>query len=206
MNPAAAIALCAATLNLAAAALHFAIARAPGWREARAFALIALTAGVYNAGSFVFCLGGFSDETYTTVGRFTYFFGHLNGLGWCVYAFGGAIASWRRMPSMIRWGSGASLAIAVVFLVSGLALQPRVEVVEVAWAGVQYRYPLPTPAGDLYGVFILGHFVLTFGQLIRRTRAVQVGTRVVLHFQGLRARRDPGMDIARQACDPSHET
>ena len=46
VNPGVVIALTAATANLLMAALHSAIARAPGWRIARLFAGMAFTAGL----------------------------------------------------------------------------------------------------------------------------------------------------------------
>jgi hypothetical protein len=48
-NLAAGIALPSAMLHLALAMLLFAISRAQGWRRARVFALIALTAGLYSS-------------------------------------------------------------------------------------------------------------------------------------------------------------
>src|SRR5271167_1593723 len=68
VNPGVVVALTAATANLLMAALHFAIARAPGWRIARLFAGMAFTAGLYNILNAVYCIAGMSDTVYLAAG------------------------------------------------------------------------------------------------------------------------------------------
>jgi signal transduction histidine kinase/CheY-like chemotaxis protein len=168
VNPAAAIALVAATLNISAAVVLVAISKAPGWRVARVFAAIAATAGLYSCTSFVFCLSGLDTPAYYHTARLTYLAAHLNTLAWFLLAFGGTEASWAAVPRAVRWYAAASLGVALVMAASGLHLQPRVDVVDVSWAGVAYHYPVTTGLGDWYGILILLQFSVVFVQLLRR--------------------------------------
>ncbi|MDO8834900.1 MAG: response regulator [Vicinamibacterales bacterium] len=168
MNPAAAIALVAATLNIGAAVVLAVISKAPGWRAARVSAALAATAGLYSCTSFVFCVSGLDTSIYYHTARITYLAAHLNTLLWFLLAFGGTEPSWAAAPRAVRWYSGASLGLGLALAASGVHLQPRVEVVDVSWAGVAYHYPVTTGLGDWYGILILLQFSVTFVQFLRR--------------------------------------
>ena len=81
-NPGVVIALTAGAVNLSMAALHFAIARAPGWRIARLFAGMALTAGLYNTLNAVYCIAGMPDAVYLAAGRLSYLVGTVHAVLW----------------------------------------------------------------------------------------------------------------------------
>ena len=84
INLAAACALTAASANLPMAGLHIAIARAPGWRVARLFAGIALTAGLYSLVNTVYAIQGLPDAAYLAAGRLSYLIGTVHALLWLV--------------------------------------------------------------------------------------------------------------------------
>ena len=155
VNPGVVIALTAATANLSMAALHFAIARAPGWRIARLFAGMALTAGLYNILNAVYCIAGMSDAVYLAAGRLSYLVGTVQAVLWLVYAYSDGNGSLRTAPRTVRWVAASAVAAGLVFAATGWLLQARVSPVRVAWAGVSYPYPLTTAAGDVYGFLVL---------------------------------------------------
>ena len=79
MHLAMALTLIAVTLNLTTAVAQFAISRAPGWRAARTFSVIALTATLYSLGNLVFSSGGWSDTIYIAASRWNYDQGEVQG-------------------------------------------------------------------------------------------------------------------------------
>src|SRR3974390_769077 len=97
------IALAAAAVNLSMAALQFAIARAPGWRIARLFAGMALTAGLYNIVNSVYCIAGMSDAVYLAAGRLSYLTGTVHAVLWLMYAYSDGNGSLRKAPRWVRW-------------------------------------------------------------------------------------------------------
>ena len=116
----------------------------------------------------MFCISGLDTPVYYYTARLTYLAAHLNTLAWLLLAFGGPEASWAAVPRAVRWSSGASLGLGLALAASGLHLQPRVDVIEVSWAGVAYHYPVTTGLGDWYGILILLQFSVIFVQLLRR--------------------------------------
>ena len=167
MNLAAAIALPSATLHLALAALLFAISRAPGWRVARVFALIAFTAGVYSAAQVSMTVEGLNPLVYEIAGRFNYVAAALHSAAWLVFGFGGPDADVAAMP---RWARRLALLVAVVgtapVLLPGFMGPPAP--VDVRWAGVRYMYPSTTPLSEAVGYVELGALLLAGGQIARR--------------------------------------
>jgi signal transduction histidine kinase/ActR/RegA family two-component response regulator len=168
VNLAVLIPLCAATINLTSGIILAAISRAPGWRVLKTSAAIAFTAGAYCLTAVVFGVHGLDASGYVTVARATYVCGYLHAIAWLVFAFGGAEASPRQVPRPVRWLIGALLAIITVFTVTGAHLQPRIEIVDVAWAGMKYHYPVATPTGSVVGLLIPAVMTLVLWQLGRR--------------------------------------
>jgi len=167
VNVAAAIALPSATLHLALAALLFAISRAPGWRMARVFALIAFTAGVYSSAQVSLTLEGLNPLVYEIAARFNYVAAALHAAAWLVYGFGGPDADVAAMP---RWARRLALVVAVLgttpVMYPGFLGPP--DPVDVRWAGVRYMYPSSTPLSDLVAYVELGALILAGGQIARR--------------------------------------
>ena len=169
-NPGVVIALTAGTANLSMAAIHFAIARAPGWRIARLFAGMALTAGLYNILNAVYCIAGMSDAVYLAAGRLSYLVGTVHAVLWLVYAYSDGNGSLRTAPRSIRWVAASAGVAGLVFAATGWLLKASVSTVSVAWAGVSYAYPLPTALGDVYGFLVLALPAAAVLQLMRRFR------------------------------------
>ena len=132
VNPGVVIALTAATANLSMAALDFAIARAPGWRIARLFAGMALTAGLYNILNAVYCIAGMSDAVYLAAGRLSYLAGTLQAVLWLVYAYSDSNGSLRKAPRSVRWVTVSAVAAGVVFAATGWLLKTSISPVRVA--------------------------------------------------------------------------
>jgi signal transduction histidine kinase len=179
VNLAAAIALSSATLHVALAALLFAISRAPGWRVARVFATIALSAGLYSGAQVLMTVAGLPPKIYLAAGRFNYAAAAVHAAAWLVYAFGGADAQVAAMP---RWSRRLAAALAATgaaaALLPGFVGAPSV--VEVAWAGVEYHYPASTPLSDALGVAVVAVLLLAGAQLARRVARGEQGLRWVL--------------------------
>ena len=154
-NPGVVIALTAGTANLLMAAIHFAIARAPGWRIARLFAGMALTAGLYNILNAVYCIAGMSDAVYLAAGRLSYLVGTVQAVLWLVYAYSDGNGSLRKAPRSVRWVAASAGRGRPGFRCHRVALKASVSPISVAWAGVSYSYPLTTALGDVYGFLVL---------------------------------------------------
>jgi PAS domain S-box-containing protein len=174
VSPGVVIALTAAGANLSMAALHFAIARAPGWRIARLYAGIAFTAGLYSILNAIYCVEGLSDATYLAAGRLSYLVGTVQCVFWFVYAYSDSNGSLRTAPRSVRWVAISTVAAALVFAATGWLLTPRISPVRVAAAGVVYYYPLETAAGDVYLFLVL---VLPAAALLRLTQRFRRGER-----------------------------
>jgi signal transduction histidine kinase/ActR/RegA family two-component response regulator len=175
VDPAALIAIVAATLNLGAAGVLAAVSTAAGWRGTRTFAAIALTAGLYNVTGAVFCSDGLATGTYLLTGRLSYLIAHLQAVLWLVVAYGGPNAQWRLMPRAVRRFAVGSAVFALLVAVTGVHLTDAVDTVAVPWAGVQYHLPVTTVFGDAYGFFVLLQFAATFFALLQRYRHGESG-------------------------------
>jgi signal transduction histidine kinase/ActR/RegA family two-component response regulator len=169
VNLAVLIPVCSATVNLASGIVLVAISRAPGWRALRMSAAIAFTAGAYCLTAVTFGVPGLDTSVYVSVARATYVCGYLHAIAWLVFAFGGPEASPREVPPSVGW-LAVVLAAVALFTATGAHLQQRIEVVDVAWAGMKYHYPVATPAGDALGLVIPGVMALVLWQLARRAR------------------------------------
>lgn len=154
MNAALLLAIVMSTLNFTNAMLHMVISRAPGWRSARAFALIALTAAFYSATNVVSDLPGFSVHTYLWAARLGYFFANLHVMSWYPFAWGGSEMRWDAIPTRRKRVVGAFAVIGVFFLITGLHMREVMAPVEVRWAHITYHYMQTTRLGDLYGLLI----------------------------------------------------
>ena len=170
INLAAACALTAASANLPMAGLHIAIARAPGWRVARLFAGIALTAGLYSLVNTVYAIQGLPDAAYLAAGRLSYLIGTVHALLWLVYAYSDGNGSLRTAPRWVRWVAASVVAASLFFAATGWQLTARVSTFRIAWAGVTYHYPVTTSIGDVYGLLVLALPAAGILQLNRRFR------------------------------------
>jgi PAS domain S-box-containing protein len=185
MNVGAAIALIAAAGNFSAAALQIAISRAPGWRAARLFAALALTAGIYNVLSAVLCIADFSATTYIAAGQFSYFVATAHCVLWVLYAYSDRSGSLTVVPVAVRGLAVFFSVAAAVFAATGWLLKAQVSVVEIPWARLRYHYPVTTMVGDIYGMLLAGLLAISFLRLIRRYRGGEGYLRWQLVFFGV---------------------
>lgn len=181
MNAAAIISLCAAALQLGMGLLLVGLARAPGWRAARTFALIALTAFAYSATDVVFALPSIDDAIVLWASRANFFVASLHAAAWLLYAFGGPTASARRMPLPAKYlAAGLVLGGAIVFAVGPHAIGPSGQAlgwkdIDVEWAGVTYHTPLVRPWVEFYALFVLLSLAVPFAGFIPRARRGEPG-------------------------------
>lgn len=168
MNVAILLAVFTATVSVGTGLAHLAVSQAPGWRASRTFALIAFSAGLYSIGNVTFCSSGLPPAAYLVVLRTNYLAAHLHALGWIPMAYGGPDASWAGVPRPLRVGMLASVAIALVFALTGIHLVPIFDDLHIAWANVTYHYVRTTPIGDAYGTLIVFTLLVPFGGYVAR--------------------------------------
>jgi two-component system cell cycle sensor histidine kinase/response regulator CckA len=175
LNPGILIALVAAAVNLSMAALHCAIARAPGWRIARVFAGMALTACIYDILNIVYCVAGLSDAVYLAAGRISYLVATVQGVLWLVYAYSDGASDGDRslhsLPKAVRWIAVSAVMAGLVLGATGWLFSAHVDEVPIAWAGITYYYPVTTALGDAYAVLVLllpGAAILHLAGRVRR--------------------------------------
>lgn len=170
MQPAYFLSILTLWVNLSTAVSQFAISRAPGWRAARVFGVIALTAAAYSVSNLVYVTPGLPDSVYRFAARWSYLAASLHIIAWYPFAFGGPDARWSAMPRAMRPVLLAILAGAILFACTGWHVRPEIVVIEVPWARVGYHYALTTPAGDAYSVVFLLLLAVPFAQFVRRWR------------------------------------
>ncbi|MEO7997129.1 MAG: hypothetical protein ABI852_06765, partial [Gemmatimonadaceae bacterium] len=176
VNAAAILSLCAAALQLGMGLLLVGLARAPGWRAARTFALIALTAFAYSAADVFFAMPSASESALLWATRANFFMGSLHAVAWLLYTFGGPTASARGMPL-------AAKVLATVLAVSGLIIflfgAPVVPGewtdVSISWANVHYRAPKMNQWGEGYATGVLLSLAVPFAGFIPRARRHEPG-------------------------------
>lgn len=172
LNAAAVLALCAAVLQLGIGLLLVGLSRAPGWRAARVFALIALTASAYSAANMFFALPTFGDRAVLNASRVNFFAGSLHCAAWLPYTFGGPTASIRRLSAPIKALMAVLIGVGTFILLTGLHYVPGVwSDTSITWAGVSYHSPTLWPWAEWYGMVMLAALVLPFVEFVRRARA-----------------------------------
>lgn len=180
MPVATALALVTATLSLSAALGHIAISRAPGWRVARVFATIALTAAMYSTGNVIFTLHDLPIEVYEWALRGQYVWASLHFLAWLPFAYGAEHPSLRGLPLAPRLWGWTCLVLTAVLTVTGWHITGPLHHLRIEWANVTYHYLSSTPVGDAYAVFLLVGMFFPLVQFVRRARAGEPGMALVL--------------------------
>ncbi|MCC6929705.1 MAG: HAMP domain-containing histidine kinase [Gemmatimonadaceae bacterium] len=148
MNAAVLLSACVAILQLAMAVLFIAVARAPGWRQARTFALIATSAAAYSAGNIGASWHPMADPIRRVLATVSYVAAGIFAAGWLVFAFGGSDGRVREMP---RWARALALASLGGAAISITTLQLSSDTwvdITVDWATLHYRFPAPNPLGS----------------------------------------------------------
>jgi len=147
MNAAVLLSACVAVLQLGMAVLLIAVARAPGWRQARVFAVVAISAAGYSLGNIGASWYPMSDVLRRALAAMSYVAAGIFVAGWLVYAFGGQDGRLRAMPRWARALAGGALAGAAISATT-LQLSPASWVdITVDWANLHYRFPAPNALG-----------------------------------------------------------
>lgn len=169
MNAAAIISLCAAALQLGMGLLLVGLARAPGWRAARTFALIALTAFAYSAADVFFALPSVGESTLLWASRANFLMASLHAAAWLLYTFGGPTASARHMPLAAKILAGILAVVGLFIFATGAQTLPGVWTdVDVAWAKVHYHAPQAREWAQGYAMFVLLSLAVPFAGFIPR--------------------------------------
>ncbi|MFN8586225.1 MAG: ATP-binding protein [Candidatus Eisenbacteria bacterium] len=173
------LALFTATINMVMAIGHLAISRAPGWRIARTFAAMALTASLYSFGNVIYTLHDLPPDVYTVSLRVQFLLASLHLVAWLPFAYALDGPDLPKLPRLARWYAYTTLGIAVVLLVTGWHVRGPLHHLTIGWANVVYHYVSTTPIGDAYSVWLAVGYTLPLVQFIRRARAGEPGMRLV---------------------------
>ncbi len=173
------LAVITATFNLAMAIGHLAISRAPGWRIARTFSLIASTAALYSCGNILFTLHDLPLDVYLVGLRGQFLWASLHLVAWLPYAYGLDTPSLKRLPTLPRLYAYALLAMSAVFAVTGWHIRGPLHHLTIEWANATYHYVSNTPIGDAYSVVIAIGLMLPFVQFVKRARRGEPGMALI---------------------------
>ena len=163
MNLALALSTVAAVVGVLVALLSLRFGSAPGWKQYRALALVAVSAGLY-CGLDAFTTAGLSRTTLVTLAQLQNAIAGLHCAAWLAYVqrrLGGPRATWYRI---FRY---ALFALAAAWLVPGLMATGDVASFEVSWLGVRYDIATPTPLGGLTFVAFLGALAVSMVRSLR---------------------------------------
>lgn len=158
------------TVSFVTALTSFAVSRAPGWRAARSFGFVALTAAFYSVGDLVAATPGLPYAAYAAMARWNYLFAGLHVCAWFPWTFGGPEGRFGAMPRSLRRLVTIALLASLFFLVTGVNLRPEPHVIPVPWAGEVYTNLETTPIGDVYGALIALMLCLPFAAVVRQAR------------------------------------
>lgn len=168
MNAAFVISACVAVLQIGIGALLFTVSLAPGWRGVRAFALVAFSAAAYSATNLAASYWPLADSVRLLAGQLSYLVAGIFVSACLVSAYGGESASVRSVP---RW---CKVLVAILLAGGLLAFVARrwfftgtYTDVLVRWSAVHYRFPTPTPLGELVSYLFLAGLLATCAEYCR---------------------------------------
>jgi len=142
------------------ATLAFAISRAPGWRELRSFALIAITAAAYCFFDLVHVVP-VSPRTLRIGEGLALASCFLYGLAWIRHL---AVSDRRPLRRMERGALVVAAVMVVLALIPGVLIEPPIRRVPVEWFGVTYTMATATPLGvACVTVMLITLLVAAFG-------------------------------------------
>lgn len=142
------------------ATLALTISRAPGWRELRSFALVAITAAAYCFFDLVHVVP-VSPSTISIGEGFALASTFFYGLAWIRHL---AIVDRRPLRRIERGAIVVGTGMAVLAVIPGVLIGPPHRSVHVEWFGVTYTTATATPLGMVcIALMLLGVFVAAFG-------------------------------------------
>ncbi len=164
------LSLLSLTVSFVTALTSFAVSRAPGWRAARAFGFVALTAAFYSVGDLVAATPGLPFAAYAVMARWNYLWAGLHVCAWFPWTFGGPEARFDAMPPALRRLVVIALLAALCFAVTGWNVRQEPHLIPVPWAGEVYTNLETTPVGDVYGALVVLMLCLPFAAVVRKAR------------------------------------
>lgn len=170
MSPASILSIVAATLGLGFALVFLLLARAPGWRRARLYALLAFTAGCYSTVDTPFALPGTSMRLLELLYGLNYFLGSANCAVWILLAFSRSDDPWWRLSRTGLVAIGFTLTLGLVALVPGTTVGTGTLVVDLPWAATRYAAPQPSTFAQVVGAWLVLMFIGVLVRLVRSAR------------------------------------
>jgi len=162
MNAALVLSACVAVLQVGIGVLLLSVARAPGWRSARLFAVIALSAAGYSAANLTSTYFPLSDALRLLGGQFSFLMAAIFVTAWLVNTLGDESGSLRSLP---RWGAAlalASLSVGVLAVATRWLFVPGgFTEIDVPWAHVRYRFATPSAMGEVATYVLLAGVLVT---------------------------------------------
>lgn len=168
MNAAFVISVCVAVLQVGIGALLVTVSLAPGWRGARAHALVAFSAAGYSATNLAASYSPLADSVRLFAGQSSYLVAGLFVSACLVTAYGGDSSSVRRLPPWCKTlvallvGGGLLAFAARPWFFTGAFTE-----VDVAWSGVHYRFATPAPLGEVVSYLNIVGILLTCAEYWR---------------------------------------
>lgn len=171
MSIATAICFATAVAGVVVAVVAYGLGAAPGWRELRWFAAIALTGGLYGAADTMVSID-VPDRWVTWGSMSSLFFAGLHCSAWQLYM---AQHGRRSLSRSERLLVVALLAFAALALVPGALVSSRVEHHAIPWLGMHLNDAIPTPLGGVCFATYSASFVVPLVRFGRAWRAGQTG-------------------------------
>jgi len=142
------------------ATLALTISRAPGWRELRSFALVAITAAAYCFFDLVHVVA-VSPSTIRIGEGLALASSFLYGFAWIRHL---AIVARRPLRRIERGALVGATGMAVLAVIPGVLIGPPFRTAHVEWFGVTYTTATATPLGMLcIALLLIAVFVAAFG-------------------------------------------
>jgi len=200
MNAAVLLSACVAVLQLGIGILLLPVSRAPGWSGARVFSVIAFSAAGYSAMNITTAYVPLSDGIRAAGARTSFLMAGVFVAAWLVQAYGDRTGRWSRVPTWARWLAGAVVAGGVVSAVTGWSIVPGAFTeIDIAWAGVRYRFATQTAVGnataflDLAAVLCVGVSYMRRRRESRRNWEYLIGFSVFIGASAVEALVGAGM-------------
>nr|MCU0633790.1 HAMP domain-containing histidine kinase [Gemmatimonadaceae bacterium] len=171
MNLFAAATLAIAVLQLSLGLVLLGVMRAPEWRGVWPFAAIALSAGVFSLVNVTYIAPGFSDAAIVAGMRVNYLVAAVHCSAWLVYALADASGRLSSLTTPTRLAIGVTLALGVLFAVTGWHLVPGEFIDPIVPSGdVRYRLGRANLAGMAFGGWCLVILTVALWRFMRRIR------------------------------------
>ncbi|WP_370458899.1 ATP-binding protein [Aggregicoccus sp. 17bor-14] len=170
-----------ACMGLTVACFGIAFSSAPGWRNERAFYLLALACGLYSACDVVPTID--VAEGWRAPALRMSFAAASAGLA-CWYLLGLRSFPSRSLQLLTRVLLPLHGVAALLALVPGLAVSERVQLREVAWLGVVYRDKAPTALGEALVYFFALSLLALAVHILRAARQGVADARLYLAWLG----------------------